>query len=139
MDVPNGFDDLFDDSSRAFLVLATMRKVAEPVVAPVWFVSDENGLLFTSDQTAVKVRDIRARSTVAGIVMAEGDYVRYVSIRGEAVEIVDPAAEKIDAQEVYRRIVRRYEGRDPREPFDGILFRLVPRRATGYDYHDLTV
>jgi pyridoxine/pyridoxamine 5'-phosphate oxidase len=139
VDVPNGFEDLFDDSSRAFLVLATMRKVAEPVVAPVWFVADESGLLFTSDNTAAKVRDIRARSKVAGIVMAERDYVRYVSVRGEAVEIVDPGAEKIDAQEVYRRIVRRYEGHDPREPFDGVLFRLVPRRFTGFDYHDLTV
>jgi len=138
MDVPKDFEDLFDDASRALLVLATMREAAEPVVAPVWFVSDESGLLFSSDHTAAKVRDIRARPQVGGVVMAEGDHLRYVSVRGDVVEVVDPGAEGIDVQAVYRRIVRRYEGRDPAQPFDGVLFWLVPRRTTGYDYHELS-
>ena len=139
MDLPDGFDDLFDDATKAFIVLATMRDSSQPVVAPLWFVADEWGLLFTSDYGAAKVRDIRARPEVAGIVMAEGVHERYVSVRGTAVEIVDPASEGIDTEQVYRRIVRRYEGREPSEPFDGALIRLTPHRATGYDYRDLVV
>ena len=139
MSVPVGYADLFDDASRAFLVLATLRDVSEPVVAPVWFVSDASGLLFTSSPDAAKTRDIRARSLVAGIVMAEGDHERYVSVRGQAVELVDLPDEGVDPEALHRRIVQRYEGREPTEPFVGVVFRLVPHRLTGYDYRDFAV
>lgn len=135
MQVPDGFDDLFDDATIAFLVLATVRGADEPVVAPVWFVSTDDGLLFTSDVDAAKVRDLRAHPTVGGVVMAEGEHVRYVSVRGRVVELA-PGAEGIDQEAVYRRIVRRYEGHDPSGPFEGLLFRLEPVRLTGYDYRD---
>lgn len=136
MDVPHGYEDLFDDGSRAFLVLATLRTPGMPVVAPVWFVTDATGLLFTSDRSAAKVRDLRARPQVAGVVMAEGDHLRYVSVRGTAVE-VDAMAEQLDEEATYRRIVRRYEGHDPDGPFGGVTYRIVPDRLTGYDYRDL--
>jgi Pyridoxamine 5'-phosphate oxidase len=139
MDVPAGFEDLFDDGSRAFLALATMRSADEPVVAPVWFVTDASGLLFTTGTGSAKARDMRLRPFVAGIVMAEGDHERYVSVRGPAVELTDLVAEGIDAEDLHRRIVRRYEGRDPSGPFDGTVFRLVAGRVTGYDYRDLGV
>ncbi len=45
--------------------------------------------------------------------MAEGDHERYVSVRGQAVELVDPPDEGIDPEELHRRIVQRYEGREP--------------------------
>lgn len=136
MQIPDGYDDLFDDGSRAFLVLAMLRGAAQPVAAPVWFVTTDQGLLFTSEEEAAKVRDLRARPLVGGVVMAEGEHVRYVSVRGRAVEL--PAGTPgIDGDAVYRRIVRRYEGHDPTDPFDGVLFRLEPDRLTGYDYRDL--
>lgn len=135
MQVPAGFDDLFDDAVPAFLVLATLRASEEPVVAPVWFVTDGEGLLFTSEADAPKVRDLRARPQAAGVVMAEGEHVRYVSVRGRVVEL-PPGTNGVDRDAVYRRIVRRYEGRDPSGPFDGVLFRLEPVRLTGYDYRD---
>ncbi len=137
--VPEGFEDLFDDSTRAFLVLATLRGDSGPVVAPVWFVTDEGGLLFTTDGTAAKAQDMRARPQVAAVVMAENDHERYVSVRGEAVELVDPVAEGVDVEALHRRILQRYEGRDPQTPFEGAVFRIVPLRLTGYDYHALVV
>ncbi|HUW17617.1 MAG TPA: pyridoxamine 5'-phosphate oxidase family protein [Actinomycetes bacterium] len=137
MDLPEGYQDLFDDASRAFLVLSTVRGSGEPVVAPLWFVTDDEGLLFTTGMTAAKTRDLRARPGVAGIVMAEGEHERYVSVRGRAVELGGPEAVTVDAEAVHRRIVRRYEGHDPAEPLDGTVFRLVPLRVTGYDYRDL--
>jgi nitroimidazol reductase NimA-like FMN-containing flavoprotein (pyridoxamine 5'-phosphate oxidase superfamily) len=136
MDVPAGFEDLFDDGVRAFLALATVRASGEPVVVPVWFVADAEGLIFSTGTDAWKARDMRERPAVAGMVMAEGEHERYVSVRGAAHEVVDPDAEGIDRQALYRRIVRRYEGHDPSGPHTDVFFRLVPSRITGYDYRD---
>ncbi|HUV48846.1 MAG: pyridoxamine 5'-phosphate oxidase family protein [Actinomycetes bacterium] len=134
MDVPAGFEDLFDDGVRAFLALATTRPSGDPVVVPVWFVSDAQGLVFSTGTDAWKAHDMRARPSVAGMVMAEGEHERYVSVRGTAHEVLDPEAEGIDRQALYRRIVRRYEGHDPSGPHTDVFFRLVPTRITGYDY-----
>ena len=134
MDVPPGFDDLFDDGTRAFLALATVRASGAPVVVPVWFVSDDLGLIFSTGTDAWKARDMRSRPVVAGMVMAEGEHARYVSVRGTAHEMLDPASEGIDPQALYRRIVRRYEGHDPVGPHTDAFFRLVPSTITGYDY-----
>ena len=134
MDVPAGYEDLFDDGTRAFLALATVRPSGEPVVVPVWFTCDERGLLVSTGTDAWKTRDMRDRPQVAAMVMAEGEHERYVSVRGTAHELVDPAAEGVDPQEVYRRIVRRYEGHDPSGPHTDVFFRIVPRKMTGYDY-----
>lgn len=134
MDVPPGFEDLFDDDVRAFLALATTRPSGDPVVVPVWFVSDAQGLIFSTGTDAWKTRDMRARPSVAGMVMAEGEHERYVSVRGTAHEMGDLAAEGIDREALHRRIVRRYEGRDPSGPHTDVFFRLIPTRITGYDY-----
>ena len=132
--MPAGYADLFSDATRAFLMLATVRSSGSPVIVPVWFVADDDGLLFTTGMQSFKARDMRARPEVGAVVMNESEYARYVSVRGRAIEIGDPAAEGIDAQGLYRRIVRRYEEQDPSVPFSDAIFRLVPERMTGYDY-----
>jgi hypothetical protein len=73
---------------------------------------------------------------VAGMVREEGEHARYVSVRGRALELVDPAADGVAPETLHRRIVRRYEGKDPEEPFVDVVFRLEPTRITGYDYRD---
>lgn len=135
MNIPEGYADLFDDASTAFLALATIRASGEPVVAPVWFVSDDRGLLFTSEDHSLKARDMRARPQIAGIVMVEGEHKRYVSVRGD-VEEIDARAEGIDPVQLHRRIWLRYETEESDEPFVDPIFRLLPRRMTGYDYRD---
>ena len=133
--IPDGYADLFDDSVTGFLVVATMRGPDQPSVAPVWFVADDLGLLFTSDDDSVKARNVRRQPHVAGVVLAEGEHARYVSVRGRVEEVV---ATGEDVVAVYRRIVRRYEQRDPAdpEPVGTAFFRLVPERMIGYDYRD---
>jgi nitroimidazol reductase NimA-like FMN-containing flavoprotein (pyridoxamine 5'-phosphate oxidase superfamily) len=138
MEVPAGYEDLFSDDSRAFLMLATTRPTGAPVIVPVWFVADTHGLLFTTAVDSLKARDMRARPEVGAVVMGQGEYARYVSVRGRAIEVTDPGAEGIDAQDLHRRIVRRYEHRDPGQPFTDAIFRLVPERMRGYDYRDYT-
>ena len=134
MNIPTGFEDLFADETRSFLALATVRSDGSPVVVPVWFVTDSEGLLFSTGVDSLKARDMRKRPLVAGMVMEEGQHERYVSVRGEAHEVLPPDAEGIDRQELYRRIVRRYEGHDPVGEHTDAFFRLVPTKVTGYDY-----
>jgi PPOX class probable F420-dependent enzyme len=139
MDIPSGFDDLFDDSTKAFLALATVRPDGSPVVVPVWFVADDKGLLFSTGADSLKARDMRERPAVAGMVMLEGEHARYVSVRGTAEELLAPELEGLDPEASHRRIVRRYEGHDPAEPHTDRFFRLVPSKISGYDYRDTTV
>lgn len=134
MKVPPGFEDLFDDDARAFVALAIVRPDGSPVVAPVWFVTDDGGLLFSTGSDSLKARDMRKRPQVAGMVMEEGEHARYVSVRGTAHEVLDPDEEGLDPQALYRRIVRRYEGHDPVGEHTDVFFRLVPSKVTGYDY-----
>ena len=134
MRIPSGFEDLFDDGTKAFLALATVRPDGSPVVVPVWFVADDTGLLFSTGVDSFKARDMRERPVVAGMVMEEGEHARYVSVRGTAYEVLDPESEGIDGQALYRRIVRRYEGHDPVGEHSDAYFRLVPSKITGYDY-----
>ncbi|MCZ3389852.1 MAG: pyridoxamine 5'-phosphate oxidase family protein [Actinomycetia bacterium] len=134
MKIPAGFDGLFADDTRAFLALATVRPDGAPVVAPVWFVADAEGLFFSTGTDSFKARDMRERPQVAGMVMEEGEHARYVSVRGTAHEVLDPDAQGLNAQALYRRIVRRYEGHDPVREHTDVFFRLVPTKVTGYDY-----
>jgi PPOX class probable F420-dependent enzyme len=134
MKIPAGFEDLFADTTRSFLALATLRADQSPVVVPVWFVADDEGLLFSTETDSLKARNMRKRPVVAGMVMEEGQHERYVSVRGSAYEVLDPEAEGIDPQALYRRIVRRYEGHDPAGEHADRFFRLVPSRISGYDY-----
>src|SRR5262245_27651731 len=90
VEFPEGYADLFVDTSRAFLMLATLRPAGAPVIVPVWFVADADGLLFTTERDSLKARDMRARPEVGAVVMKEGEYARYVSVRGRVIEI-DPA------------------------------------------------
>ena len=90
MRIPSGFEDLFDDATKAFLALATVRPDGSPVVVPVWFVADDTGLLFSTGVDSFKARDMRERPVVAGMVMEEGEHARYVSVRGTAHEVLTP-------------------------------------------------
>ncbi len=135
MQIPEGYDDLFDDAAVGFLVVATLSGPDKAAVAPVWFVSDDRGLVFTSDDDSVKARNVRRQPNVAAVVLEEGEHARYVSVRGTVEEL---HAGVDDLAGLYRRIVQRYEHREPTEPDpEGTAyFRLVPDRMNGYDYRD---
>ncbi len=134
MKIPDGYEDLFADSTCSFLALATVRPDGSPVVVPVWFVADAHGLLFSTGADSLKARDMRERPQVAGMVMEEGEHARYASVRGTAHEVLAPDEVDFDPQALYRRIVRRYEGHDPVGEHTDVFFRLVPAKVTGYDY-----
>lgn len=132
---PDDFRDLLDDATRAYLVLGTSTAAGAPLLSPVWFVAEADGarLLTTTAPDSLKARHVATRPGVAGVVVAQGDLVRYVHVRGRA-RIVDDARER---DRVYARIVRRYEGPDAvgTAGEEQVLVAIDVERATGFDYH----
>jgi PPOX class probable F420-dependent enzyme len=135
MEFPDGYADLFADDTASFLVLGTSSGDDRVAVAPVWFWTDDRGLVFTSDDDSIKARNVRRQPEVAGAVLPQSDYARYVSVRGVVEEL---HGDQDDVADLYRRIVARYQTEpllEP-EPADMAYFRLVPRRMRGYDFRD---
>jgi nitroimidazol reductase NimA-like FMN-containing flavoprotein (pyridoxamine 5'-phosphate oxidase superfamily) len=135
MELPEGYADLFADDVVSFLVLGTSSGEDRVAVAPVWFLTDDRGLVFTSEDDSIKARNVRRQPEVAAALLQEGDHARYVSVLG-SVEELTPETDDIAA--LYRRLVARYQKEpllDP-EPENFAYFRLVPRRMRGYDYRD---
>ena len=75
MEIPEGYDDLFSDDVTGFLVLGTASGADRVSVAPVWFLTDDRGLVFTSEDDSIKARDVRRQPEVAhgqGRAVADG-------------------------------------------------------------------
>lgn len=87
--VPDSYQDLLADETRAMAFLATLMPDGSPQVTPVWFNSDGEHLLINSAKGRVKDLNMRRRPKVAVTLMAMENPYRYVQIRGEVVEIVE--------------------------------------------------
>lgn len=113
--------------------LATVRADGRPHVAPVWFVPDGEGLVFTTWHTTVKAANLRRDSRVALAVDDETPPFAYVLIEG-TVTISDDLA---DLRTWATRIGARYMGADQAEAFGArngvpgeLLIRVHPVRIT---------
>lgn len=126
---PADYADLLDDPTPATLILTTLRRDGLPVLAPVWFVAEGDGLLIAMDPTSLKARHIRNDSRVAAVILAPNDHNRYLHLHGEARERPD-----LDAQALYRRILWKYERREPEEPTTLSLVEVVLTELRGFDY-----
>lgn len=54
--IPADYADLLDDATPATLILTTLRRDGLPVLAPVWFVTEGDGLLIAMDLNSLKAR-----------------------------------------------------------------------------------
>src|SRR5690242_16430286 len=87
--------------------IATVSQDGRPVAVPVWFVLDGDDLVFETDGSSAKARNIIANQNVAICVDDERFPFAFVSIRGRA------RTERLPPQELLRwttRISRRYVG-----------------------------
>jgi len=131
--VPEPFRDLLaDDTPNAFAVLATVSPSGVPVATPIWFLADDDTILFSSALDSVKGRNIQANPQVSLCIMTEASHVRYVEVRGRVVEISP------DGWGVFsRRIKRKYPGGDTlsdQTPPGMAIFKVVPDKAFAFDY-----
>lgn len=112
--------------------LATVSADGQPHVMPVWFVLDDEEIVFTTHADSVKGRNLRRDTRAAIAVDEEQPPYAFVHIRGH-VEISENAAE---LRRFATLIGARYMGADRAEEFgrrNGVpgelLVRLRPERV----------
>ena len=92
--IPEKFQNLLADETRAFLLLATTMDDGSPQVTPVWFNTDGEYILINSAKGRTKDRNMRARPQVAVVIMDFQDPYHYLQIRGRVVEMQTQGAEE---------------------------------------------
>jgi PPOX class probable F420-dependent enzyme len=100
--IPESFHDLFE--RETFANFATLMPEGTPQVTPVWIDrDDENHLLVNTARGRRKVKNVEHDPKVGVCVMDPDDPYRYLSVRGEVVEVTeDGAVDHID------ELARRY-------------------------------
>lgn len=117
-------------------VLSTVRKDGTAHAAPIWFVLDEDAVVFTTGRDSVKGRILRRTGHATLTVDAAAPPYSFVTVSGP-VEISD------DLDEMLRwatKIGGRYMGADRAEEFgrrnavpDEVLGRLVPAKIVALE------
>jgi len=107
--IPQEFNDLMEDETKAFAFLATTMKDGSPQVTPVWFNTDGDYILVNTAKGRVKERNMRDRPQVALVIPEPGNPYRYLQIRGRVIEITEKGA-----SEHFDKVADAYIGK----PFD---------------------
>ena len=126
--VPQEYQDLLEDRTRAIAFLGTTMRDGTPQVTPVWFNTDGTHILVNSAQGRVKDRNMRARPQVALAIIAPNDASRYLQIRGTVVEVTTQgAAEHISI------LSQKYNGTDFDIPpgMVRVIYKILPEHASG--------
>jgi PPOX class probable F420-dependent enzyme len=105
--IPEKFQDLFADETKAFLFLATTMADGSPQVTPIWFNNDGEYILINSAKGRIKDRNMRARPKVAVAIMDPQNSYRYIQLRGEIVEITEEGA-----REHINALAKKYMDKD---------------------------
>jgi PPOX class probable F420-dependent enzyme len=131
--------EMTDDERRGFLtapgrtgILTTVRPDGRPHAAPVWFVLDDDDLVFTTWETSVKARNL-ARDPRAGLVVDDAAFpFAYVLVEGRC-EVGDLRDDLATLRGWTTRIAARYVPADRVESFGArnavageLLVRLRP-------------
>ncbi len=123
MTFPESHLDLFRDSTRAYLFLATLMSDGSPQVTPVWFNTEDGLILINTNEGRVKDKNLKARPQVAMAIQDPSDPFRYIQIRGKVAEYT---REKADAH--INTLSLKYRG----EPWSSqpgqrrIIFKIRP-------------
>ena len=86
MNIPENYQDLLADETKAYVYLATVMADGTPQVTPVWFSADENYILINTAAGRVKDRNMQARPHVALVFQDPTNPFRYMQVRGKIAE-----------------------------------------------------
>jgi PPOX class probable F420-dependent enzyme len=100
--------------SRTAKVASVSKEDGGPTVVPVWFDLDGDDLVFETDGSSAKARNLEANPNVAISVDDEHFPFSFVSIRGRARIVRLPPAEMLPWT---TRLSRRYVGADRAESY----------------------
>jgi len=124
--IPEEFRDLFE--KKAFGQLATLMKDGTPQVTPVWFDFDGTNIRVNTAKGRVKDTNMRRNRHVALSIQDPDNPYRYLSVRGEVVEINEKEADNhIDS------LAKKYIGQDKypfRRPGEvRVLYKIRPEKV----------
>ncbi len=124
--IPEPFQELLKDETKAFAYLGTLMPDGSPQVTPVWFNTEGEYILINSAVGRQKDRNMRARPRVAMTIMDPKRPYRYLQIRGKVVEITTEGA----AAHIHT-LSNKYHGRDYKLPEGQIrvIYRIKPNKA----------
>ncbi len=129
--IPEGYDDLFSDETKAFGWLSTLLEDGSPHLVMIWFNIDGEHILINSRRGTVKDHNMRRDARVAFLITDPNNPYRYVLVHGKVVEITTRGAEEhIDV------LAKKYTGQDKytaRRPEDvRVIYKIRPERVSGH-------
>ncbi len=125
--VPEKYQDLLKDETKAFAILGTLFPNGSPQVTPVWFNTDGEHILIDSAKGRVKDRNMRQNPQVAVTILDPKNPYRYLQILGRVVEITEKGA----VEEIHA-LSHKYQGNDyPLQPGEvRVLYKILPEKVT---------
>ncbi|MFP4344196.1 MAG: PPOX class F420-dependent oxidoreductase [Anaerolineales bacterium] len=135
-------EEMTPEETRAFLLestrtgkLATVREDGRPHVVPVWFLLDDDDIIFTTGAETVKGRNLQRFPRVALSVDEETPPYAFVLIEGEASWSTNPDERLHWAT----RIAARYMGEERAEAYGRrnsvageLLVRITPSKIVAH-------
>ena len=101
--IPAAYRDLFE--RKTFAGFATVMPDGTPQVTPVWIDYDGEYIVVNTARGRQKERNVQANPKVGVVAMDPDDPYRYISVRGEVVEVTEEGA-----VEHANDLARRYMG-----------------------------
>jgi PPOX class probable F420-dependent enzyme len=92
LNIPEKFQYLLADETKAFAFLATTMPDGSPQVTPVWFNTDGKYILINTARGRTKDRNLTKHPGVALAIPDPNDPYRYLQIRGKVVETSEEGA-----------------------------------------------
>lgn len=107
MAIPDEYHDLFE--KKTFAHLSTVMPDGTPQVTPVWvdYDADAGHVLINTERGRQKERNVQRTPSVGVSMIDPEDPYRFVSVRGEVVDITEEGA-----REHINELTQRYMGRD---------------------------
>ena len=129
MNIPENYQDLLKDDTKAYLFLATIMADGTPQVTPVWFSAEENYILINTAAGRIKDHNMQARPHVAMVIQDPNDPYRYMQIRGKIAERrTEGADEHINTLSI------KYRGKDWDIPANEtrVIFKISPDKVDAH-------
>lgn len=85
-EIPQSHQDLLDDETRAFAILATLMGDGTPQATPVWFNYVNGKIMFNTARGRVKEQNLADRKDIALVILDPDNPYRYMQLRGKVLE-----------------------------------------------------
>lgn len=124
--IPENFQDLVKDETKAFVFLATTLNDGSPQVSPVWFNVEGEHIVINTARGRLKDINMSARPQVALSIPDPANPYRYILIRG----VVDKVSEE-GGYEHINKLSHIYKEEDfPKVPDQvRVIYKIKPQKV----------